>query len=140
MSEGRHLVRGWCTKSGLNAFILSMEINSSLVDLGRKLIGREIMLSSWFCGYVMLDKESQFFGKDYFNQELAGIEVHGGLTLSENGKGFEEFFLPVAEINISDQWILGFDCNHFDDLQDPKDLDYVIRECEKLAEQLKGGN
>ncbi len=72
------------------------------------------------------------------------IDVYGGLTFSGHGKGG----YPVK----SSGWWFGFDCNHSTDryLEVPPSLkeypqigsrvwtlEEVVKECEKLAEQLK---
>lgn len=67
-------------------------------------------------------------------------DVHGGLTYSGGDKGY-----PVE----SDLWWFGFDCHHCDDGEiEPllhyselagrpvRSLEYVERECERLASQL----
>lgn len=70
------------------------------------------------------------------------ISVHGGITYSRGGDGY-----PVK----GDEWWFGFDCNHCDDSPIEygpgeivfrngvvRDLDYVVGECESMAEQLQG--
>jgi hypothetical protein len=86
------------------------------------------------CGYVILDKYNNFFGKCY---DDIPVQVHGGLTYSEEEDGY---------------WVVGFDCAHSGDLvpyliQSSLDLKislygvyrdrkFVEAECENLAEQL----
>jgi len=64
------------------------------------------------------------------------FDVHGSLTFSGGGRGY-----PVE----SDGWWFGFDCSHAGDGQmndrfggtDPvRDTEYIVSECESLAQQL----
>lgn len=57
------------------------------------------------------------------------FDVHGSVTFSDGGP------YPVA--SQEGLWWIGFDCNHCDDRDNPKSLDYCIQECESLARQLK---
>jgi hypothetical protein len=100
------------------------------------------------CGYVGIPKEHKLYNVDYNEIYEKGydLEVHGGLTFAN-------------KIKDSDLWWLGYDCGHSGDAQDPdlikdercreiaksmpvgpmekaRDLDYCIKECEFLAEQL----
>lgn len=89
------------------------------------------------CGYVILPENHPAYGKDY--DDLSGIDVHGGLTFSNEG-------------------MFGFDCAHWDDAKDPsimdpeydmldvysfssegsiKTLDFCIAECESMSKQFK---
>ena len=86
------------------------------------------------CGYVVLTEDNKFWYKDY---DRVSVQVHGGLTYAGDGE--------------NGTWVLGFDCAHSGDLvpsfQDNRlnlnylndvyrDKEYVISECESLAEQL----
>ena len=76
------------------------------------------------CGYVELPKSHKFYNKYY---DYIPVSVHGGLTYSEDG-------------------VVGFDCAHAGDLipsndvnfegDTYKDMKYVMRETDELAEQL----
>lgn len=84
------------------------------------------------CGYVQLTKDNKLFEKDYMSIEEPLI-VHGGITYASY---------------VEDKWFIGFDCAHFSDetFNDEffsmnskgyyRDMNYVTKECEKLAEQL----
>ena len=86
------------------------------------------------CGYIVLGKEHQYFGKEY--DDVPYFSVHGGLTFSGN----IEDVAPKG-----DTWALGFDAAHLGDktgcCSSPedtfKDVDYMANECESLAEQIK---
>jgi hypothetical protein len=68
------------------------------------------------CGYVRLPKGHPWHGKDYDDEPLYDIEVHGGLTFAaadtDCGKGGED-----------KAWWLGFDCAHLGDAADPTLMD-----------------
>jgi hypothetical protein len=83
------------------------------------------------CGYVVLTEDNKFWYKDY---DEVPVQVHGGLTYASSDE--------------NDNWILGFDCAHSGDLVPSlqrihlnindvyRDKEYVISECQSLAEQL----
>lgn len=95
------------------------------------------------CGYVSVPETHPYFGKDYVWSESKNhynVKVHGGLTYS-------------SDMGVKGRWWLGFDCVHLYDLN-PRDVivygrspwgdkdvyrtkDYVKKECESLAKQLK---
>jgi hypothetical protein len=107
------------------------------------------------CGYVRLPQGHPWHGKDYDDEALWGVRVHGGLTFAAPdthcGKGGED----------GGYW-LGFDCAHAGDAPDGslrgqdsrevadlygmfdgsfsrfgtvKTTEYVAAECRRLAEQ-----
>lgn len=96
-------------------------------------------------GYVVIPRSHPLSGKHY---ALAGLEVHGGVTFSDNQ-------IPILdqhnEFDGFDGWIFGFDCLHRTDtipfqilthMKEPpsssyKDISFVQKECEHLAKQLK---
>jgi len=73
----------------------------------------------WFCGYVQIPKEHEFYNKDY---DDIGIDCHGGLTYS-------------SMENNNEYWI-GFDCNHYQDDPLINDYNYVEKECKKIIDSL----
>lgn len=93
-----------------------------------------------WCGYVGVPNAHGAYGLDYNHPRLRAIRVHGGLTYA--GPGFNEAFL-------GDFWWLGFDCAHWGDyipalpqtaapgLENIRNLDYIIKECQTLGEQLE---
>jgi len=92
------------------------------------------------CGYVHLSQDSSLWGIDYEDLYKYDIDVHGGLTYS-------------GHLLDRQHWTLGFDCGHYRDLvpyymintelykkiengSEYRDMIYVIKETELLAEQL----
>lgn len=82
------------------------------------------------CGYVKVPKESSLFGKDMFDID---VDVHGGVTYARDME--------------KNEWWVGFDCAHLYDITpglsehfpydaEYRDMEYVKRECNKLAEQI----
>ena len=124
-------------------------------------------LGAW-CGYIAVPPGHPWHGKPYGEVRVVPTEdrdewpdVHGGLTYSESCAGAICHVPKPGESD--DVWWLGFDCNHsgdlslFDyahrsDLTDFKfggglswtslyrDLAYVRRETERLAEQAAVAN
>lgn len=78
--------------------------------------------SYWYCGYVVIPKDSPFYGVDYEDLE-DDIWVHGGLTFSGRIEGVEGY-------------LLGFDCNHGGDNSLVQDEEYTFKECKSLADQI----
>jgi hypothetical protein len=88
-----------------------------------------------WCGYVEVDSDNRWYANDYFD---VPIDCHGGLTYAKTEKGITTY---------------GFDCAHFNDMifvsvgqgggVKPhktsgaiyRDKEYVIEECQKMAEQ-----
>lgn len=54
------------------------------------------------------------------------FNVNGGITYSGNK-------YPIDD----DNWWFGYDCDHYDDQDNPKDIDFCTIECKNLADQLK---
>jgi hypothetical protein len=99
------------------------------------------------CGYVRVPKDHPLWGKNY-NEPLCNhygclehtvsrlIKVHGGLTFSGRAYWTED----------KEGWWFGFDCAHAGDLipflhvdfpdEVYRDMNYVEKECRKLAMQL----
>lgn len=142
----RHIIeKDWVTRSGLRAVILVIEWTDGNPHHR--------------CGYVEVPEDHKAFGKSYYTstfdecgnkreiglieQQINGIEIHGGLTYSSSVAG-ESY--PAS----GSGWWFGFDCIHLGDrpitecgggYSDPmstaKSLSYVAGECEELARQLQ---
>jgi hypothetical protein len=123
----------WITRAGLRAVCL-------IIDKSHR------------CGYVAVERGHRLYCVEY--DELPSIEVHGGLTFSgiTGVKPFENLSDKIYPIKTeTPTWWFGFDCAHAYDgfMEDsvihklmPKNnnpvrsMEYVIHECERLAEQL----
>ena len=86
------------------------------------------------CGYVVLPEDHKLYGTDY---EEIDVDVHGGLTYSENGKvGFDCAHagdcIPSIIKTLSD---LGMSTDHYNG-DEYRDMGFVIRETYELARQL----
>jgi len=106
-------------------------------------------------GYVGVPRDNPFFGLYYARPELGNIDVHGGLSYS-SGNPFESY--PIKMPTWESTWWFGYDCGHYGDGLDVeampekvaaihrqyhsdepypiRDLEYCIKECESLADQL----
>jgi len=102
--------------------------------------------SSW-CGYVGVPPGHPWHGRDY-DEVLPYPDVHGGLTYAASCNGLICHVPKPGESD--DVWWLGFDCAHSGDLclyslvldrprgyETYRDIGYVRRETERLAEQVK---
>jgi len=106
-------------------------------------------------GYVGVPRDNPYFGLFYDRPELRDMQVHGGLSYSSGDPG-ENYpvKMPIGEF----LWWFGYDCGHYQDGLDVtvlpeeiatihrkyhdvedypvRSLDYCIKECENLADQL----
>jgi len=78
-------------------------------------------IGSYFCGYVKILKDKFPDDTDWRNKELS---VHGGITFAQN------------DDEDSDKFVIGFDCAHFRDTIQKCNLEYVIKECKSLIDQI----
>ena len=110
----------------------------------------------YWCGYCGVPREHPAYGKRYYDVPI-DVDVHGGLTCARACDA------PICHVPVpgmpADVWWLGFDCAHAGDLAPGmeadlrsisigrgarrnifrdvyRDLPYVRREIERLAEQL----
>ena len=85
------------------------------------------------CGYVGVPKSHLLHGVQYHENYKKDttpedtIDVYGGITYSGEGK------YPVSS---NDLWWFGYDCNHYQDITNPKSVGFCIAECQKMADQL----
>jgi len=79
-------------------------------------------LSKWICGYVEIPENHPWYKVDYDELEDK-VDVHCGLTYS-------------GDLKREDKWYLGFDCWHDGDHPEEENLEYVLKELEKLVEQV----
>lgn len=80
--------------------------------------------SSWYCGYVGIDKTNDLFEVNYHDDKIEEkIDVHGGVTFSDFGNQYLDKKL----------WWLGFDCAHYGDEWEWNEEE-VIKETERFAE------
>lgn len=101
----------------------------------------------FLCGYVGVPKSHSLHGRHY---EDVDADVHGALTFAspcETDDHARICHIPEPG-RPDDVWWLGFDCGHCDDMsptlekwyflvpQIYKDLDYVMNEVTRLAQQL----
>lgn len=115
---------------------------------------KRVMTSGHWCGYVGVPPSHPAHGKDYDNDLLDSVSIHGGLTYADECDGD-----PVAGIchvpkpgEPEHAWWFGFDCAHGGDKSHFVGRDFapisffnghywtvgeVERETRKLAEQLR---
>lgn len=134
------IYKEWKTKNGHNAYIVNVR-------------------GSHLCGYVEIPKESPLYGLGY-RDPVPGITKQwmDNIEIGKRGvipifiqAGNEEDTVPLDVyfdvhgsitygsdhlLDKENSWFLGFDCNHADDYDNPKDEAYVENECESLSEQI----
>lgn len=79
---------------------------------------------SYYCGYVQIPYWHPVYKKDYRDLDIL---CHGGLTFSDH----KLLGVPYPG------WWIGFDCAHEGDVVNPKDLNFVMKECISIVKQLK---
>jgi hypothetical protein len=128
---------------------------------GLHCLARRAEMGHW-CGYVAVPKTHPLFGKDYNEVDYDKVTPHGGLTYAQECAGDPDRGICHRTDGGDHAWWFGFDCahawdygpgtacfraailDHGDDRRpaDPawdetyRTLDYVKRECGKLAAQL----
>ena len=102
-------------------------------------------MGAW-CGYVGVPSTHPAYEKDYNDDILEKIDVHGGLTYADKCAGV---ICHVPEPGMPDDvWWLGFDTAHYGDVvplnvhwaqhdETYKNIKYVTDEVKSLAEQLE---
>jgi len=85
----------------------------------------------WGNGYVIIPKGHPYHGKHY---DDIPVNVHGGLTFSENAKDLD---WPELDKKDKEGWVVGFDTAHFGDSLSNWSKIEVAKETKKLAKQLK---
>lgn len=112
------------------------------------LLSRNSHMGNW-CAYVGVPKGHPAHGKDYNDDAISGIEIHGGLTYSEH------CFANICHVTEGedDLYWFGFDCAHVGDFvpglerafrkYSPdifrgayRDVPYVVEQTKALADQL----
>ena len=79
--------------------------------------------NKYYCGYVKVPFWHPAYKVNYNNLD---IQCHGGLSYSD------EKLIGVNGIG----WWIGFDCAHAEDTYNPKDINFVVKECKKISDQL----
>jgi hypothetical protein len=103
--------------------------------------------SGALCGYVGVTEDHPYFRKEYKDVDL---HAHHGVNYSEECQGN---ICHLPRPGQGEVWWFGFDCAHYSDYcpkyavigpmfaqhdgETYKTVDYVKRECEMLAHQLK---
>lgn len=93
------------------------------------------LITGWGNGYVALPFGHVYHGCDYdfINQD---IDVHGGLTFSEQVT--QKFIDAWPELDQDDEgtWLIGFDTGHYGDTLENWSKEEVEKETERLLDQL----
>lgn len=84
----------------------------------------------WGNGYVAIPKGHPLYEMDYDSiHRKTDIEIHGGLTFSENS------IIGQPE-ETKGMWIIGFDCAHLGDTPETCPQEFVEAEAQRLLEQV----
>ncbi len=78
------------------------------------------------CGYVDITGHEELISRvDELGYDNNLIDCHGGVTWY--GKDL---------IGYEDRYLVGFDCNHYQDMEAPKSLKYCEEECKHMIDQI----
>jgi hypothetical protein len=93
-------------------------------------LGKSLINHGWGNGHVIISKGHKLHGVHYDNID---VNVHGGLTFSENAKDLN---WPEIPESLKDGWVVGFDTAHYKDTSEKWPKDSVLAETYRLKEQL----
>jgi hypothetical protein len=97
-------------------------------------LDRNMFEFGWGNGYVLIPKNHHLHGKHYTE---INVNVHGGLTYSDLiDEDMIDSFKDLFTEDDIDSWCVGFDTAHLGDNLINCSKEYVIRETNKLKEQL----
>ena len=85
----------------------------------------------WGCGYVLVDKSHSLFGLE----NISILTVHGDITFSKLVDKEIQQFLNLDDSELG-KWCFGFDTSHFGDNLDNWSAIEVVKETERLEQQL----
>jgi len=111
-----------------NEIIKNMELKMKNMYRGFEIILKETQFIEDFkCGshngYVVIPSEHKLYKTEYdMSDEIENLDCHGGITFSD--------FIE------EDKWAIGFDTCHLGDTRENCDKEFVIKECEKIIDQL----
>lgn len=77
------------------------------------------VFDSYHCGYVTVPRKHPAYGKEYWDDAISDIDVHGGITSAEKGE-------------------FGFDTAHGWETPEMQGREWVTDETIRLAANLKG--
>ena len=77
----------------------------------------------WYCGYVEIPQCSKFYNVYDFDVLDDEIEAYGGVTYADT--------LPETG-----NFVLGFDCHHLWDSPDVQNIEFTLKECCNLVDQI----
>lgn len=106
------------------------------------------------CGYVGVSARHPCFGKDWHDDNVSGLEVHGGITFGDHCQETDDESKHICHVPANPAedgvWWLGFDCAHCWDVSPKyaeqfshpgdgttyKSIAYVKNQIRGLAQQL----
>ena len=96
---------------------------------------RGITDHGWGNGYVVIPKGHPLHGMSYseIEENIPELQVNGGLTFSQSAEDIQWDELPK---DCKDGWVVGFDTAHSWDTLEMWSKDNVVKETEKLRNQL----
>lgn len=77
----------------------------------------------WYCGYVEIPQCSKFYNVHDFDVLDDEIEAYGGVTYANT-------LLETGN------FVLGFDCHHSWDSPDVQNIEFTLKECYNLVDQI----
>lgn len=98
-----------------------VDVTEKYEELSR-FLPKHFLNKGHFSGYVALTKGHKDYGK---NRNNIGVEVHGGITLSQE-----------IEYQNEKYWIVGFHTAHADDTSEYWNQERTLNETKKLYQQM----
>lgn len=83
-------------------------------------------IPAYWTGYISISESTaDLVEGDYMHPIFDKIKVHGGITY-------------LGEDRESSKSFIGFDTAHVGDMENPKSKEFVLHECQRVADQLIG--
>ncbi len=77
----------------------------------------------WYYGYVEIPEESRFYGVYDFDELDNELDAYGGVNFAE-------------DLLETGNFVLGFDCNHIGDSPEVQNIEFTLKECYNLVDQI----
>lgn len=104
-------------------------------ETGYHCLVRRSYEAGFLCGYVAIEKDHPFYGKDWKDHD--GLEVHGGLTYSNACSGDGITGICHATKDKDEAWWFGFDCGHAWDVMPGIELPKLSPKIESYVQSLQ---
>lgn len=75
----------------------------------------------YYNGYIVIPKDSKFYGRRNYNFISSEVKIHGGFTFADY---------------VGDNYVIGFDTAHYFDDRTTQNVEFVINELRQAVDQI----